>query len=217
MEAIKNTNSDSQHTASSSIQSAIDELSSFAPTTTATATATTTTIATDNDNDNDKATSTNTVSSPTTSQKNALSQIDSTLSSLNVTDAFPYSSEHRARPHSASVSPSNQSHSSDLARSLGRFASQNTHHSSLTNLYSPALSHWNNVGAIRNPYATYGAHRSAAKSVSTTKDSNNPRKKTYEDKMDKQRLEHILFSGDNSGPLNQVRTFSSVSSFSFSF
>merc|ERR1712083_109655 len=63
----------------------------------------------------------------------------------------------------------------------------------------------NNVGALRNPYATYGAHRSATKSSPNTKDSNNPRKKTYEDKMDKQRLEHILFSGDTSGPLNQQK------------
>merc|ERR1712048_1548033 len=78
---------------------------------------------------------------------------------------------------------------------------------SLSSLYAPgALSHWNNVAALRNPYQTYGAHRSATKAVTATaKDSNNPRKKTYEDKMDKQRLEHILFSGDNSGPLNQQK------------
>merc|ERR1712130_85536 len=142
--------------------------------------------------------------SPTNTQKTALSQIDSTLNSLN--DTFPYSSEHRARP-SSTVSASSST-KSDLARSLGAF-STNTHHSSLSNLYSPGLtnplSHWNNVSALRNPYATYGAHRSAAKSVSNTKDINNPRKKTYEDKMDKQRLEHILFSGDNSGPLNQQK------------
>merc|ERR1712130_403168 len=38
-----------------------------------------------------------------------------------------------------------------------------------------------------------------------TSNKDNPRKKSYEDKMDKQRLEHILFSGDQSGPLNQQK------------
>merc|ERR1712048_488036 len=142
------------------------------------------------------------------SHKNAISEIDSTLKSLDTAaaDQFPFSSEHRARPISSSVASSTKSSHNDLARSLGAF-STHPHHSSLSSLYAPgALSHWNNVAALRNPYQTYGAHRSATKAVTATaKDSNDPRKKTYEDKMDKQRLEHILFSGDNSGPLNQQK------------
>ena len=38
-------------------------------------------------------------------------------------------------------------------------------------------------------------------SGSSTNDNASNRKQ-YEDKMDKQRLEHILFSGEQSGPLN---------------
>jgi len=71
--------------------------------------------------------------------------------------------------------------------------------------YNP-LQHWNgNIGTLRaNPYQAFGAARNATK-ASPSKDPNNPRKQSYEEKMDKQRLEHILFSGDQSTPLTQQK------------
>ena len=54
-----------------------------------------------------------------------------------------------------------------------------------------------------NPYSTYGQQRSATKSA-TNKQTPSKRNQMYEDKMDKQRLEHILFSGDTSNTLDQV-------------
>ena len=75
------------------------------------------------------------------------------------------------------------------------------------------------MGGLRGPYASqYGyAQRIGNNTMnnnqsqtnlnedSGNEDNNNnnkARKGSYEDKMDKQRLEHILFSGEQSGPLN---------------
>ena len=74
--------------------------------------------------------------------------------------------------------------------------------------------HWGGVGALqRNPYPSYAYPRihpnnlqqtsnEDSPSNSSVNDDNKGRKMNYEDKMDKQRLEHILFSGEHGGPLN---------------
>jgi hypothetical protein len=122
---------------------------------------------------------------------------------------FPFSHDGRRQPHPSSLTSNTSASTKNdaLARQLGSFSS-----ASLANPLSPGLSHpynplthWGGVG-LRNPYAPYGAARSATKATGSAKDTNNPRKKSYEDKMDKQRLEHILFSGDNlTGALNQTK------------
>eukprot|EP01083_Nonionella_stella_P156658 507572_1 len=194
MDQLKNINTNHSNSASSTIQSAIDELSAIKT----------------NKNTSTSNTTTNTASS-SASANPTLSSIDSTLNALD--NQFPFSSEHGARRHSSNLTQSTatQAKNAELARTLGSFGAT----PGLNNPLSPSglnshpynpLTHWGNVSSLRNPYQNYGAPRNATKSsVANPKDSNNPRKKSYEDKMDKQRLEHILFSGDQSGPLNQQK------------
>jgi len=208
-------NSSSPHSrlASDSIQTAINELQACSK---ATNTLKTTTKSTGTSTQSSSSSSL--LSPHSQSRSKTISEIDSTLSSLNcaAADQFPFSDQHRARPHPSSVSSTSKSNE-HLHDSLGQFRQHHhnslNHSTSLGQLYAPtSLSpmhpmNWANSSALRNPYSTYGAHRSAQKAANAAKDakdSNNPRKKTYEDKMDKQRLEHILFSGAE-GPLDQVK------------
>merc|ERR1711972_1024944 len=56
-----------------------------------------------------------------------------------------------------------------------------------------------------NPYKHF-SHQRNAKAILSPKDAETSAKRQlYESKMDKQRLEHILFSGDPSGPLDQQK------------
>merc|ERR1712241_899774 len=56
-----------------------------------------------------------------------------------------------------------------------------------------------------NPYKNF-AHQRSVKALMSGKDAeSNAKRQLYESKMDKQRLEHILFSGDPSGPLDQQK------------
>lgn len=77
----------------------------------------------------------------------------------------------------------------------------------------PAFTPWNNVGGLRSPYSSSFAYsrlhntlslhsNEDSQSGSSTNDGPSGRAKGYEDKMDKTRLEHILFSGEQTGPLN---------------
>eukprot|EP01083_Nonionella_stella_P026178 72044_1 len=54
--------------------------------------------------------------------------------------------------------------------------------------YNP-LTHWGNVSSLRNPYQEYDAPRNA-----NLKQNNNSRNQSYQNKMDKHHLEHMLFS-----------------------
>ena len=69
------------------------------------------------------------------------------------------------------------------------------------------------MGGLRSPYSSSFAYsrmhnplslhsNEDSQSGSSTNDGPSGRCKGYEEKMDKQRLEHILFSGEQSGPLN---------------
>eukprot|EP00484_Ammonia_sp_Unknown_P010401 CAMPEP_0197075982 /NCGR_PEP_ID=MMETSP1384-20130603/211884_1 /TAXON_ID=29189 /ORGANISM="Ammonia sp." /LENGTH=1853 /DNA_ID=CAMNT_0042514831 /DNA_START=491 /DNA_END=6052 /DNA_ORIENTATION=+ len=137
-----------------------------------------------------------------------LNHIDTALTALggdsSLHSAYPFSEQHRARPHPSTLSNAQKSPEALLQTQLGRFAAPGAGLAGLSaaGIHNPL---WGNVGALRNPFPTYGQQRSASSKLSTTKTNNNPRSKLYEEKMDKQRLEHIMFSGDQSDPLNQQK------------
>ena len=65
--------------------------------------------------------------------------------------------------------------------------------------YNP-LSHWGSIGSVRSsPYSMAYHSRTyplpSEELHASTVSYHNPRTKTYEDKMEKQRLEHFLFAG----------------------
>merc|ERR1712079_313328 len=158
-----------------------------------------------------RTTSRSSESSPT-----SLGHIDSTLASLggfgqessSLSPRYPFS-DHRPRPHPADLSNDRlgikQQH--QLAQSLGAFGGRSLHSPHSENGYNPMA--WSHLGPNTlghyNPYKNF-AHQRSAKALMSGKDAeSNAKRQLYESKMDKQRLEHILFSGDPSGPLDQQK------------
>ena len=195
----------STHKASDMIQDTIDVVDNFPRSSSSSSSSNDTSspsTTTNNNNNNNNASSSSTSNNTTTS---SLTHIDNTLNALG--DTYPFSNEHRARPHSSTLSSSSSMANKSSVASDAMLRSQLGAHfqpglANYNHPYNPL--HWGNVGALRNPYgAPYGQSRTATK-TSQGKNTKNPRAQSYEDKMDKQRLEHILFSGDQSGPLNQV-------------
>lgn len=193
------TSNGSSHKASDMIQDTIDVVDNF-PRSSSNNNNNDTSSSTTTNNNNASSSSSNNNNNTTTS---SLTHIDNTLNALD--HQYPFSNEHRARPHSSTLSSSSMGNKSVTDQSvlrsqLGAFSQPGL--ANYQHPYNPL--HWGPVGALRNPY---GAPYSQARTATTKqqgKNPKNPRAQSYEDKMDKQRLEHILFSGDQSGPLNQV-------------
>ena len=185
------------HRASDMIQDTIDVVDNFPRSSSSNNNDTSSPSTTTTTNNNNSSTTNN-----NTTSSSSLTQIDSTLNALG--DQYPFSNDHRARPHSSTLASSssmaNKSSVGNDALLRNQLGTFQTPIPNYNHPYNPI--HWNGV-ALRNPYPPFGQNRTATK-TSQGKNTKNPRAQSYEDKMDKQRLEHILFSGDQSGPLNQV-------------
>lgn len=162
------------------------------------------------------------ITSPS-SASNALSHLDSALANFSsgyghesLASKYAYN-EGAPRPHRNDLVGTNDrlsKHPVDLATSLGSFRTP------ATTLHSPAgygwgltngLQHMSALNALTNPYRPYGAARNAKAGLTPKEIENNTKRQNFEKKMDKQRLEHILFSGDQ-GPLEQVSWLHSAKS-----
>merc|ERR1711879_434522 len=159
------------------------------------------------------STDSNPIHSPT-SGSNALSHLDSALANFggyghdSLASKYPFNAASATRPHphdtlNGANNDRLSKHQVDLTQSLGAFRTPSTIHSPGYGAWG--LNHLSAMGAgLGNPYRPYGAGRSAKAILSAKEITSNAKRQKFEDKMDKQRLEHILFSGEQ-GPLEQKK------------